>query len=592
MATLGDAYVNIIPTTEGISGKLTEALGGPAEQAGKEAGSKAGGGLLSGIGAIVGGGAAVLAGSAAVAAGAMVAGAKGVAEYGDNIDKMSQKIGISAEEYQKWSYVMARAGTNVDVMKAGMKTLSAQAESNSEAFHKLGISQEEAAKMSQAELFQKTVETLSGMEAGAERTALASKLLGKAGSEMGPLFNEGTDAIREQMQMAEEYGMIMSDEMVAASATFQDSMETLGRTMGGLKNNLLGELLPAMTEITDGLAGIFSGNTEEGVEQISQGLQDLVGKIADAVPQVLEVGGQLIMALGQAIIEHTPELLENTASMMMDFGAKIMEAAPEMIADGIELISSLASGVLENAPTAIESAGEVLRQVIAKILEHLPQMLDSGVQLLGQVAQGILNNLPAILSAILNVITSLLAEITSHLPELLQKGIELIGQLAAGLINAIPDAVRGMGQVLEDLKTAVTSVDWGALGKAIIDGIISGLKSAGDALFGALKGLAGEALGAAKQTLGINSPSRVFRDEVGESIPEGMALGITENAGMVTDAVRSLSGGLTTEVGSAYNYGGFSINVYQSPGQSSEELVDMLENRINQRIQSKRAVFA
>lgn len=592
MATLGDAYVNIIPTTEGISGKLTEALSGPAEQAGNVAGGKVGGGLLGGVAKAVGGGAAVLAGAAAAAGTAMIAGAKGVAEYGDNIDKMSQKIGISAEEYQKWSYVMARAGTNVDVMKAGMKTLSSQVQSNSDAFKELGISQEEAAKMSQAELFQKTVEHLSNMEAGAERTALASKLLGKAGSEMGPLFNEGTEAILEQMQMAEEYGMIMSDEMVANSAIFQDSLETLGRTMKGVGNSLLGELLPTMTEVSDGLANIFAGNTEEGVKQISQGIQDLVASIAEAIPGVIEVGKELVLSLGQAILDNTPELLGNAADMMSQLTGQIMDAAPDVFATGTETLSNFATGFLQNAPEAITNTGQVMNDVLDRILTDLPQMMESGVQLVQNLAEGLLQNGPAVLEAIANVLLQLVTTIAQHMPEILQKGIELIGQLASGIINAIPDAVAGMGQVLQRLGDAVREVDWAALGKAIIDGIIEGLKNAGAALFNALKGLATEALGAAKGALKIESPSKVFRDEVGAMIPEGMAVGITENASTVTDAVRSLSGGLASEVGTAYSYGGFSINVYQAPGQSSDELVDIIETRINQRIQSKQAVFA
>ena len=598
--TLGDAYIHIIPTTEGISDNITKALGGESEKAGKTAGKS----MLGGIATVVGGGAAALAGAATVIGGTMIAGAKGVAEYGDNIDKMSQKIGISAEEYQKWDYVMARAGTSVDVMKNGMKTLSAQAQNNSDAFKKLGISQEEAAKMSNNELFMKAVQHLSGMEEGAERTTLATQLLGKAGLEMGPLFNGGTEAIEEQMKMAEEYGMIMSDDMVAASATFQDSMETLGRTMKGIGNSLLGELLPTMTEVTDGLANIFAGNVQEGAAQISQGIQDLVGSIAAAIPGVIEVGNELVLSLGKAIMDNTPTLLGNVADMMSQFTGQILDAAPDVFASGTETISSLADGLLQNAPAAIESSGQVMNDVLDRILTDLPRMMESGVQLIQNLAVGLLQNGPAVLEAIANVLLQLLQTIASHLPEILQKGIELIGQLAAGIINAIPDAVAGMGQVLSNLKDAVTQVDWGALGKAIIDGIIAGLRSAGDALFGALKGLAGEALKAAKGALKIESPSKVFRDQVGAMIPAGIAEGIEDNAGVVTDAMADVEGQISdsarswmsgyTSVGHGrqYNYGGFNINVYQAPGQSSEELVDLIEERINGKIMSKQAVFA
>ena len=74
--TLGDAYIHIIPTTEGISDNITKALGGESEKAGKTAGKS----MLGGIATVVGGGAAALAGAATVIGGTMIAGAKGAAE--------------------------------------------------------------------------------------------------------------------------------------------------------------------------------------------------------------------------------------------------------------------------------------------------------------------------------------------------------------------------------------------------------------------------------------------------------------------------------------------------------------------------------
>ena len=189
----------------------------------KKAGSVAKNALLGATGAIAVG--------TALMGKQFVSAAKDTAAYGDNVDKMSQKIGISAESYQKWDYVMQRAGTSIDSMKMGMKTLSKQAESNSDAFQKLGISQEQVASMSQEELFEATVRGLAGMEEGTERAALASELLGRAGADMGPLLNQGTEAIDEQMEMAEKYGMVMPDSAVKASAAFEDSVTTMKMTV-------------------------------------------------------------------------------------------------------------------------------------------------------------------------------------------------------------------------------------------------------------------------------------------------------------------------------------------------------------------------
>ena len=108
---------------------------------------------------------------AAVATTTAIVGVGAALKKGITATSASQKIGISSDAYQKWDYVMARAGGNVDSLKMGMKTLSQQAEKNSDAFQKLGISQEEVANSSQEELFEKTVRGLAGMEQGTERAA-------------------------------------------------------------------------------------------------------------------------------------------------------------------------------------------------------------------------------------------------------------------------------------------------------------------------------------------------------------------------------------------------------------------------------------
>lgn len=449
---LGQAFVQIIPSAEGIEGKITQALGGEVSSAGEKSGKGFSSALAKGL---IGGAAAVGTAAAGMVTG-IVNGAKGVAEYGDNIDKMSQKIGISAESYQKWDYVMQRAGTSVDNLKAGMKTLSTAAESGSDAFDKLGISQEQIASMSHEQLLEATIKGLSGMEEGAERTALATQLLGKAGMDLGPLLNEGTEAIEEQMKMAEDYGMIMSDESIAASAAFQDSMTTLQMTLGGVKNSLLSEFLPSMTEVTDGLAMVMSGD-QGGVALISQGIQDFINNISQMLPTLAEVGGQLLQTLGQAIMDHLPELVTVATNLIVNF--------------------------------------------VMYIVQNLPQILSAAVQIITALGSGLLQALPALGTSILQI------------------------------INAM----------IQPLKNAVTQ--FLSIGGDIMRGLANGIKSGASAVVDGIKNTVKNAIDTAKNFLGIKSPSKVFRDEIGKNMMLGMAEGILQNQKSVEDAL----GGITMD---------------------------------------------
>ena len=362
MATLGQAYVQIVPSADGITNSISNVLSGPADTAGQEAGTKFGDSfgskLKTGLMA-AGAGFAALGAAGAAALGKSIS---DVSKYGDHVDKMSQKIGFSAEGFQKWDYVLNRAGTSIDSMAPVMKTLSNAAVSNSKAFQELGISQEEVANMSQEELFGKTIVALSGMEEGAERTALASKLLGRGATELAPLLNGGTEAIEEQMKMAEEYGMVMSDDAVKASADFVDAQTTLQGTLTGLKNKVTADFLPAATDVVNGLAMMASGDFMGGFELIKEGVGEFIGNIASKVPDMIAKGGEMLAGFIQGLTEKIPKLATSAAEAIRSFAegfGQNSEGGSELIQKAGELMLSLGQALMDAAgiifPALIEA---------------------------------------------------------------------------------------------------------------------------------------------------------------------------------------------------------------------------------------------
>jgi phage-related protein len=130
--------------------------------------------------------------------------------------------------------------------------------------------------------------------------------------------------------------------------------------------------------------------------------------------------------------------------------------------------------------------------------------------------------------------------IISHLPEMIESGIKLIGELVAGFIRAIPEVIRAMAQIFDTIKSSMKNVDWAELGRNIIRGIINGIKAMASEVAGALKDVVNQGLQAAKEALGIASPSKVFRDVVGKWIPAGVAVGIQANTQDVTGAIEDM----------------------------------------------------
>lgn len=149
--TIGTAYIQIEPTTQGIGGTISKALNGEAASAGAAAGGK----LSSALGSAAKVGSVAVAGLATAIAGtstALVNAASGTAQYGDNIDKMSQKLGVSAGFYQEWDAVLQHSGTSMEGMQATFKTLSKAVQEGSSsqqaAFEQLGLSMDSLQGMS------------------------------------------------------------------------------------------------------------------------------------------------------------------------------------------------------------------------------------------------------------------------------------------------------------------------------------------------------------------------------------------------------------------------------------------------------------
>lgn len=486
MPDIATAYVQIVPTAKGIGTDLKTILDGPSETAGVNAGAKAGSGFASGLGKglkVAGVATAALGAAVVGASGAVVSGAKDVAAYGDNIDKMSQKLGLSSDAYQKWDYVLNLAGTDMQSMTTGLKTLTNKfddAKKGNEGaiamFEQLGISMEQAASMSREDLFAAAISGFQKMEDSTERAALANDLFGKSGQNLAPLFNTTAEATAEMISRAEEYGMVMSEDNVKASAAFVDSMTTLQNTITGLKNDIMSEFLPTLTQVTDGLAMIFSGDTEAGIAAVKGGIDGFLSSFSEILPQILTIGGEIIMQIAQGILDSLPQLAAE--------------------------------------------APAIINTLITFITSNLPQIVSFAAQIIVALVVGIVQALPQLIAAIPQIISAIVTTLSQSGPQLKSAGLSLLNMIKDGILSALSSLA--------------------SIGMNIVRGIWSGISSGFDWIKSMIKGWVGNVLAFIKNLFGISSPSKVMAEEVGKWIPAGMAQGIIDNADMVDDAMDTL----------------------------------------------------
>ena len=436
--------------TIGVDDQATQKVGEIAE------------GVKSGLGtaAAVGGAAVAAMGAATAAAGAAFVGAAGdVAAYGDNIDKMSQKMGMSATAYQEWDAVMQHSGTSMETMKASMKTLANAAETGSDAFDKLGISQEQIASMSQEQLFEATISALQNVEDETTRTYLAGQTLGRGATELGALLNtsaEDTQAMRDRVH---ELGGVMADDAVKAAAAYQDSLQDMQTAFGGLKNNMMAEFLPALTGVMDGLQEVFSGNYGDGLDKIQEGIDGVVANIAEVLPRVTEVGGGIISALVTAFSENLPSLIEAMVSVVSAIAEAVIENMPTIVA-----------AVVESIPLLLEAAAELFAALVEAVVESVPVLLDSVQEALGEVFGLLGGNTDGMTEAAVELFGSIGAAMGEALPSIIEFVGEAVGALASFVVENAPAMLSAAGQFFGVILDAVVE----SL-PAIVDGLANGL---------------------------------------------------------------------------------------------------------------------
>lgn len=289
---------------------------------------------------------------------------------------------------------------------------------------------------------------------------------------------------------------------------------------------------------------ITAGITQAG-PQLLASAQGLLTQFQTAVtiylPALLTAGVQIVQQIVTGVTTGLPSMLQTASSLVSQFLTTLTSAFTQTATVGYQIIPILVNGILQNLPSVITTAGTIATTYVGTLLSQLPSVLDAGVKMVLQIVHAVAQNLPQIASAAISTVSRFVSTILAHLPEILQTGISLIGELVAGLIRALPQVVAAIPQIIGGIVDTFLSYDWVSLGVDIVSGIGQGILDAGGSIVSAIVDVSKDAFNSAKNFFGINSPSHLMRYDFGPFIPKGMALGITDNADLVQDAMDELS---------------------------------------------------
>lgn len=309
----------------------------------------------------------------------------------------------------------------------------------------------------------------------------------------------------------------------------QGVMTSMGSAFEGLQLAVFERLEPTLTEL--GNYGI-------------QCIRTLSSALSEGGPEaMLQAAGDILAELAAGIAEQLPGLMSTGVEIITQLTQSLTDAMPAILDTGAQVLGALVQGLIGSLPQLLSCAAEILCEFVNYLGQHADEILDAGISLCESLIIGITDNLPQLITSAAMLIANLTAALISHVPDILQCGAALLTALVDGIVRSIENlAEAALACVAKLLGVWDGSMDeWGNIGVNIVSGLWNGIKSGWAALINKVKGLVDLLPKAVKTILGIHSPSKVFA-EIGLNVCQGLANGITENAGLAEDAAQQMAG--------------------------------------------------
>lgn len=562
MATeLAKAYVQIIPSAEGIQGRIQKEIEPEADSAGSSFGGK----MVGMIKKVIAAAAIGKALSASISEGTALEQSLGGIEtlFKDSADKVKanaakayQTAGMSANDYMELttsfsaSLLSSLAGDTskaADVADMAMVDMSDNA-------NKMGTNMEDIKNAYQG-FAKQNYTMLDNLKLGYGGTkSEMERLLADAQKISGVEYNIDN--------LSDVYSAIhvIQGQLDITGTTAKEAATTISGSFNQMKaaaKNVMGEIAlgmdvgPALNELANTIITFAVGNLLPAVWNVISALPSAIVTFVTALgPQLFAAVSGLIPQIASGITTGIPILYQSAMQLMDQFNIGIQEQLPILLQKGADFITNIVNGILQNLPQVITMAGNVITYFANTIISMLPTILSAGARLLLRLVNGIINNLPQIAQAAATAIVRFVASIGQNLPQILQSGITIIAKLAAGLIRAIPNLVGQIPAIISAIVNAFTSQNWGSIGINIISGIASGLRSAAHMLWDAVKGVLGGFKENVLAFFGIRSPSR-WGAYVGEMIDTGIANGLIGKTTLVSNAAAELQKSVKKPIGTS-----------------------------------------
>ena len=502
---LGKAYVQIVPSAQGIKSALTEMFDeetdGLGEQTGQSIGQKLVGTLknvivAAGIGKII---------SDSINMGGALQQSLGGVEtlFKDSADTVKEyaaqayrTVGLSANDYMEQTTSFAASllssvsqDTDAAAQLANMAMVDMADNAN-----KMGTDMQDIQNAYQG--FAKQ-----------NYTMLDNLKLGYGGTqaEMQRLLNDATKI------SGVKYDLGNLADMYSAIHIIQQEMDITGTTAKEAATTLTGSFA-AMKAAAENVMGNWS--TGADLTEPLQALADTAQTFL--VDNLLPMIGNVLAGIPEIVYSLVPELLQT----------------------GTELLSSLAQGFTEGIPEFFSTALPQLLAFTDQLRDNAASFVDAGLNLITQLLNGLVAGLPDLIAYVPDIIINICGIINDNMPKILAEGVSIIVQLVVGIVKAVPDLLANWKKILQAVLSVISAINWLNIGKTILTGVANGVKSMGSSLLNAFKGGFSSALAWIKSL-----PSQAV--QWGKNLIQSFINGLTGKGGAVGAGAIAATAGAT-----------------------------------------------
>ena len=263
-----------------------------------------------------------------------------------------------------------------------------------------------------------------------------------------------------------------------AGTTAREASTTIAGSIGMVKaawENLVSGLADPEADISKLVTDLTSAVTTAGKN------------IMPAISQFAQGFGQALTELAPTIIEGIPALLSDIVPMLIESATQLVgvmvqtitTALPQMLDVGKQLLQSLVDGIGENAEGFISSGMDLILQFSEFMRNSASELVPIALTLIQSLAQGIINNIPTFIATVPQIISNFANIINDNAPSIIATGVSILQSLVTGLISAIPVLIANIPQIIKAFVAVVKAFGWVSLGKTIIKGLASGIRAAG-----------------------------------------------------------------------------------------------------------------